>query len=305
MFSFLYSPFSKKPSVVLYYSSPSFLADAINSSDPFIFSVFIFAVSVGEVCDSRGWFFFLLLSPSKFISLYSLSAMATSSPSMTEKRDDKRVSKDLSDEFIEQLKEEFGLQNNEVTLVSGQTGVLKKTDVDKHEKSSEAVIVTRGKLELGLRFPLYNPAIPFYYEVLSQLRPYRALTQWNGNTFRLMNEWRDRGEGHGSTADWSTYKPGDAHDYTSANFIVNYRSGTATNGDLAGFAAIPHHQKSMPEGVDRLMLDDDPLGKGSNKRARHTNDPYWDRVPLLVRGKVLHGSFPPPQFPAALSILGD
>lgn len=88
--------------------------------------------------------------------------MATSSPSMTEKRADKRVSKDLSDdEFIEQLKEEFGLQNYEVTLVSGQTGVLKKTDVDKHEQSSEAVIVTRGKLELGLRFPLYNPASPF------------------------------------------------------------------------------------------------------------------------------------------------
>lgn len=78
---------------------------------------------------------------------------------------------------------------------------------------------------------------------------------------------------------------------------MNYRSRTTTNGDLAGFAASPHRLKSMPEGVERLMLDADPLGKGSNKRARHTNDPYWDRVPLLVRGQILHGSFPPPQFP--------
>ncbi|XP_026443626.1 uncharacterized protein LOC113343709 [Papaver somniferum] len=79
---------------------------------------------------------------------------------------------------------------------------------------------------------------------------------------------------------------------------LNYRSDIATNGDLAGFAASPHRQKSMPEGVDRLMLDDDPLGKGSNKRALHTNDPYWDRVLLLFRGQILHGSFPHPQFPA-------
>lgn len=79
---------------------------------------------------------------------------------MTEKRNDKRISKDLTDEqFINQLKDDFNLHGYDVSLVSGQKGTLKKEDVEKFSHSDEATIITKGQLEIGLRLPLYDSPI--------------------------------------------------------------------------------------------------------------------------------------------------
>ncbi|XP_026411152.1 uncharacterized protein LOC113306428 [Papaver somniferum] len=91
-------------------------------------------------------------------------------------RNDKRVANDLIDEqFFKQLKDDFDLHGYDIKLLSGQKGVLKKNDVMNFPHSSKATVITKGQLELGMRFPLYDPSRPFIYEGLSKILPSRAL----------------------------------------------------------------------------------------------------------------------------------
>ena len=172
---------------------------------------------------------------------------------------------------------------------------LRTIDVDGFVQSRESVIITVGQLKAGLRLPIYNPDSPFAYEVWSRLLPHRALTQWTGNAIRVVSAWEGRSKGIDCIpAELSSYSPADAPAYTVDNFIVNYRSGTSTNGELAGFSASPHRVRTMPDGVERLMLDADPMGQSGNRFPRKSHDPNWDEIPLLVTGPVLHGSFAAP-----------
>lgn len=215
-------------------------------------------------------------------------------------RNDKKVAKDLTDEkFINQLKDDYNLHGYDVSLLSGQKVTLKKEEVEYFSHSAEMTIITKCHLYLGIHIPLYDPSHPFIYEVLSQIRPSRALDQWNGNTYLIMDEWERQGKGESSPTPWSTYYPSQESEYTSASFVGNYWSGTATNGDLAGFAVIPHRNKVPTGGFKKLLLYEDPEGvTNTNKHALHTSDVAWDRVPLAIRGPILSGNLPPPRFPA-------
>ncbi|XP_026451227.1 paramyosin-like [Papaver somniferum] len=112
-----------------------------------------------------------------------------------------------------------------------------------------------------------------------------------------MSEWERRGRGECTATSWSTYDPSQEGDYTPSSFVANYRSGTATNDDLAGFSASPHRNKTLLEGFKKLLLDEDPEGGTTNKHARHTSDVAWDRVSLAIYGPLLSGQFPPPAEP--------
>ena len=115
-----------------------------------------------------------------------------------------------------------------------------------------------------------------------------------------MSAWEGRSKGIDYiSSDISSYTPEDAPLYTVDNFILNYRSGTSTNGELAGFSASPHRVRTMPTDVERMMLDADPMGQSGNKLPRKSNDPNWDEIPLLVNGPIIHGSFPAPPNPNA------
>ena len=204
------------------------------------------------------------------------------------------------DEFIAQLKETYNLHLYNIILLDGLDGFLRAIDYEGFTQSPESVIITVGQLKAGLRLPIYNPDNPFIYEVWCQIRPQRALTQWSGNAFRVVLGWEGRSRGIDCiTSDITSYSPEDAPLYTVKNFIQNYHSGTSTNGELAGFSASPHRHRSMPPGVARMMLDADPMGRAGNKLPRKSNDPYWDEIPLLVNGPILHGNFPAPPNPKA------
>lgn len=112
-----------------------------------------------------------------------------------------------------------------------------------------------------------------------------------------MVEWKRRGRGEYSKTPWSTYDPSHAIKYTYASFPGNYRSETASLGDLDGFAASSYRNKVPTNNFEKLMLYEDPEGgHNTNKHARHTNDSVWGRVPLADRGSILSGKFPPPDF---------
>ena len=204
------------------------------------------------------------------------------------------------DEFITQLKATFGLQLYDVILLNGLESTLRTTDFEGLAQSPECVIITVGQLKAGLRLPIYNPDNPFAYEVLSRLRPHRALTQWTGSTFRLISAWEGRGKGIDCIpAEQSSYSPENAPAYSADNFIANYCSGTSTLGDLAGFSASPHRVRVMPSGMEPMMVDVDPIGQGGHELLRKFQDPNWDEIPLLVSGPILHGGYAAPPNPDA------